>query len=1140
MKGDRIAVSVTSEENPAHEEEENVLSLNWHLFSIKELEDALETSEIKHYLLKDNPRSSQGLSDGEAARRLERDGKNVLTGQREPSPFIQYLKKYLDPLMIVLNICAVCSFVIYALQPSVIVNLYLGVAVVVVVVISATLSYVQEGRSRAVMAQFVKLMSRKCTVLRQGRESVIDASELVSGDIVFLKAGDAVPADVRLFFVNEMKVENSALTGESLPVSCQELADDEKTPLFESSNIAWSSTNVVEGEGFGVVFACGNESRIGTISSLTDKTGRVESTLQKEIKRFVYVLTIFAMAQAIIFYIIALARKKDPLQSFVYCFIVIMIANVPEGLPTTVMSLLTIIAKRLAENNVNVKRLQNVETLGSCTVIASDKTGTITQNKMSVSQVWVDLQCITAEYAKSEMPASTMVNTLAEHVKMPVAAEEHLSSLDVLQGIRYHSSPNAVAATAPASSPAPIGEEGNKSKEKERQPSSSGSEAVFKLVRTFANLELVATLCNRARFEDERQLGDKEATELMGMQNAPVGRSRKYEKQGLGLMNKIKEDSKREIIGDASDKALFRFISSRQSIELLRYQYRVILEVPFSSAKKYALVVVAPLGSNKRFLLMKGAPEVVLERCKFYQLHGVSHAVNSEFLQAFDVAYASFARDGERVLGFAMMEIVDSFDEANEKSVDNYTTEKATGDDMKKDLPDKELNVADLAVTGYTFLGVISLVDPPKPKVARAVEEVRSAGVKVVMVTGDHPLTAVAIANQVGIMKHPLRSAMALEMGCKEEDVDEQHVLSVVVTGRELLKFNDEDWKRVLSKEEIVFARTTPEQKLAIVEHLQAMGHIVAVTGDGVNDAPALKKADIGVAMGINGSDVARGAGTIILMDDDFSSIVVGIREGRLLFDNIMNTIAYTLTHLWPEVMPTLLNIALDLPLAMGSLPVLGIDCGTELAPAISLAYEKAEDDVMRRKPRDSKKDRLVTLRLMSYSYAQCGVVEFLVAWLGFMLVFHRNNVPAKDLLWSAPYWTSTSDDFHLSNGVILTADEQVAILGQAQILYWFLVVLGQVFHVFFVRTRTQTIFKHGLFNNMVLNYGVLVEISLIIIECFVPVVHDTVMGFNYNIYKPLWALFLLVWACLFVLIESTKWIARNKKPLFLYKVVGY
>ncbi|ETO18591.1 P-type ATPase [Reticulomyxa filosa] len=718
-----------------------------------------------------------------------------------------------------------------------------------------------------------------------------------------------------------------------------------------------------------------------------------------------------------------------------------MVANVPEGLPTTVVSLLTIIAKRLAEKNVNVKRLQNVETLGSCTVIASDKTGTITQNNMSVSQLWMDLQCFTADYARAEMPSSTMINTLAEYVRMPFLMETQVSSVDVLQGVRGQSSPNVILAASQDAA--------TYAKDQEKHVSfTSDSEAVMRLVRTFANLELVAAICNRAR-------GD----EIDANATYPCGKKSKIRKARAEIDGKIKQDSQRKVLGDASDKALFRFVSNRQSVELLRYQYRILFEIPFSSSKKFALVVVQPLGSQRKFILMKGAPEIVLEKCKHFQLHGASHVINSEFLQAFDVAYASFARDGERVLGFAMLEMADSFAEEKEKTEDSSVA------DAEEKKPETGLNAANLPMTGYTFLGMISLVDPPKPKVATAVEEVRNAGVKVIMVTGDHPLTAVAIANQVGIMKHPLRSAMALEMGCKEEEIDEKDVLAVVVTGRELNSFKEEDWTRVLSKEEIVFARTTPEQKLAIVEHLQAMGHVVAVTGDGVNDAPALKKADIGVAMGINGSDVARSAGAIILMDDDFSSIVVGIREGRLLFDNIMNTIAYTLTHLLPEVMPTVLNIVFDLPLAMGSVPVLAIDCGTELAPAIALAYEKAESDVMLRKPRDSKKDRLVTLRLMAYSYAVCGIVEFLVGWLGFMLVFKYHDIPMKDLIWSATdYWATDSNDYHLSNGKVLSASQQVEILNQGQAMYWFLIVSAQFFHVFFVRTRNQSVFTRGLF----------------------------------------------------------------------------
>jgi len=295
------------------------------------------------------------------------------------------------------------------------------------------------------------------------------------------------------------------------------------------------------------------------------------------------------------------------------------------------------------------------------------------------------------------------------------------------------------------------------------------------------------------------------------------------------------------------------------------------------------------------------------------------------------------------------------------------------------------------------------------------------------------------------------------------------------------------------------------------------------------------------VAMGINGSDVARSAGDIVLMDDDFSSIVLGIKEGRVLFDNIMKTTAYTLTHLWPEVMPVLLNIAFDVPLAMSSLPVLGIDTGTELAPAIALAYEKAEGDVMHRKPRDVKKDRLASWRLLSYSYAQLGFIEFLVAWLGYILVFKHHNVPIGDLAWSATkYWTSTSDPFKLSNGIILSADEQMKILGQAQAIYWFLVVSCQMMHVYLVRTRTQSVLEHGVFGNMILNYGLLVEVCVCGLILFVPTLSSGVMQFNNNIPTELWFLFLLGWGVLFIYIEGFKWMKRHNRGGRFFEMLGY
>jgi sodium/potassium-transporting ATPase subunit alpha len=513
---------------------------------------------------------------------------------------------------------------------------------------------------------------------------------------------------------------------------------------------------------------------------------------------------------------------------------------------------------------------------------------------------------------------------------------------------------------------------------------------------------------------------------------------------------------------------------------------------------------------------MKGAPEIVLTRCNRYHCKGLTKEIDNDFTEGFNTAYRLFANSGERVLGFAMLELIDA--------------------------PKHNLQINDVATSGYEFVGLMSMIDPPKPKVKEAVAECRGAGVRVIMVTGDHPLTAKAIATEVGILTQPTREDIITEMKDDEnenDDLDDTLINAIVVTGKELDTFTADDWTRVLSKQEIVFSRTSPEHKLKIVEQLQAMGHVVAVTGDGVNDAPALKKADIGVAMGISGSDVARAAGDIVIMDDDFSSIVLGIKEGRVLFDNLKKATAYTITHLWPEVIPVLINIAFDVPLAMNSLNVLTIDCGTELAPAISLAYEYPEDDVMKHPPRDNKRDRLASWKLLSYAYTQAGIIETLTAFLGFLLVFKKNNVPLSNLPFSSSYWTSTSNDYVLSNGKILTAAEQVIIIQQATALYWFLVVACQIGHLFFVRTRTQPILKHGLFRNMVANYGVLVEITLLIIFIFVPGV-DSVLQYNYNVPVGIWLTFLVGWAALGILNEGVKYTIRNKKSEFIAKYFGY
>jgi magnesium-transporting ATPase (P-type) len=396
---------------------------------------------------------------------------------------------------------------------------------------------------------------------------------------------------------------------------------------------------------------------------------------------------------------------------------------------------------------------------------------------------------------------------------------------------------------------------------------------------TLEQLELIAVICSKTRFGDERSLTAQEARQLeqvealksmdpaMTLRRAKVqyptlmgqmdqgltlnsGRSKMFQ----NLASVMLDDATRPVVGDASETALFNFVKMRNSIELLRYHHQKVYDVPFNSRNKYALTVSKPVGlahesPDKRTLMMKGAPEVVLKRCTHFMRRGEVLPIDARFTVEFQEAYERFGNLGQRVLGFASLDLPP--EQFGAKFDDQYASN-----------PDA------VPTSGLVFVGLVSLVDPPKESVPQAVLDCHTAGIKVIMVTGDHPLTAAAIARQVNIFQQGLftRQELATLKQCALEEVDEEEVDCVVVTGPELDAFTEVDWTRTLNKQNIVFARTTPQQKLFIVDHLQKMGHVVAATGDGVNDSPALKKADIGVAMGINGSDVARDAAAVILM----------------------------------------------------------------------------------------------------------------------------------------------------------------------------------------------------------------------------------------------------------------------------------
>ena len=476
-----------------------------------------------------------------------RDGPNELTPPPEESELIKYLSKYLDPFMILLWGAGILSFIAYGVDSSVIDNLWVAIVLMAATFVSSTFTYVQEGRASAVMKSFKNLLPRYAHVIRDGRLQEVLARDLVVGDVVIVGTGDQVPADIRVIYQQEMKVEKSSLTGESLPVQVGTRANpDDK--IEEAANIVFNTTKCTEGECVGIVFATGDRTLIGRIASLASSTTQELTPIQKEVKLFVVRLAIFAFILGIIFLIIGFARGRSWIDAVINSFIIVIIACVPEGLPLTVVSCLTITAKRMAKRNVYVKQLRSVETLGSTTVIASDKTGTLTQNKMTVKHLWFDFYPVNAD---------TVINDYS-----CLSPHYSFNSIEDI-GRRRH----------------------------------------FSLIHspTLNALEIVAAICNRARFEDERLLSDAEVDvretyqQVHGFRALKANRWRTPAKElGTRHFKSISEDETRSVIGDGSDMALFNFMRQRQQIEVLRFHNRIVFELPFNSRNKFALCIVAP------------------------------------------------------------------------------------------------------------------------------------------------------------------------------------------------------------------------------------------------------------------------------------------------------------------------------------------------------------------------------------------------------------------------------------------------------------------------------------------------------------------------------------------------------------------
>ncbi|KAK1330298.1 hypothetical protein QTO34_010486 [Cnephaeus nilssonii] len=986
---------------------------NDHQLSVAELEQKYQTSATK------------GLSASLAAELLLRDGPNALRPPKGTPEYVKFARQLAGGLQCLMWVAAAICLIAFGIQASegdltTDDNLYLAVALIAVVVVTGCFGYYQEFKSTNIIASFKNLVPQQATVIRDGDKFQINADQLVVGDLVEMKGGDRVPADIRILQAQGCKVDNSSLTGESEPQTRSPECTHE-SPL-ETRNIAFFSTMCLEGTAQGLVVNTGDRTIIGRIASLASGVENEKTPIAIEIEHFVDIIAGLAILFGATFFVVAMCIGYTFLRAMVF-FMAIVVAYVPEGLLATVTVCLSLTAKRLASKNCVVKNLEAVETLGSTSVICSDKTGTLTQNRMTVSHLWFD---------------------------------NHIHSADTTE-------------------------------DQSGQTFDQSSETWRALCR-------VLTLCNRAAFKS-------------GQDAVPV--------------------PKRIVIGDASETALLKFSELTLGNAMgYRERFPKVCEIPFNSTNKFQVgarpgrpppalptgvsttsgaaqrpglaaaslsgSLLAPSEAQLRLqlhpperlsihtledprdprhvLVMKGAPERVLERCSSILIKGQELPLDEQWREAFQTAYLSLGGLGERVLGFCQL----------------YLSEK--------DYPPGyafDVEAMNFPTSGLCFAGLVSMIDPPRATVPDAVLKCRTAGIRVIMVTGDHPITAKAIAASVGIISEGSETVedIAARLRVPVDQVNRKDARACVINGMQLKDMDPSELVEVLrTHPEMVFARTSPQQKLVIVESCQRLGAIVAVTGDGVNDSPALKKADIGVAMGIAGSDAAKNAADMILLDDNFASIVTGVEQGRLIFDNLKKSIAYTLTKNIPELTPYLIYITVSVPLPLGCITILFIELCTDIFPSVSLAYEKAESDIMHLRPRNPKRDRLVNEPLAAYSYFQIGAIQSFAGFTDYFTAMAQEGWFPLLCVGLRPQWENHHlQDLQDSYGQEWTFGQRLYQQYTCYTVFFISIEMCQIADVLIRKTRRLSTFQQGFFRNKILVLAIVFQVCIGCFLCYCP-----------------------------------------------------
>ncbi len=733
-------------------------------------------------VIKNMSSSSEGLTDNEASLRLEKNGPNKLKEGKKKTMIGRFIDQFKNIMIIILLVASVVSGIVAKIEGD---SLTDAIIILVVVFLNAIMGVMQESKAEKAIDSLKTMSLPFIKVRRNGIVKSIKTEDLVVGDIVLLEAGDFVPADMRITLNNSLRVEEAALTGESLPIDKKIDTLEGEIALADRKNMLYSGSSVVYGRGEGIVTATGMDTELGKIATILTDSKEELTPLQKKMNEISKALSIIVVIIGLLMVIVGVARNNPLLEVFMLA-VSLAVAAIPEGLPAAITIILSIGVQKMAKENSIVRKLSSVEALGSTEVICSDKTGTLTQNKMTVKEI-----CLGVQTKK------------LEDIELAEAKSEDMATL--MHGM---------------------------------------------------------LLCNDTKY------GEKEG----------------------------------ELLGDPTETALVA-AAHKYDIEKSRYDIRHERkgEIPFDSDRKMMSTINEYKGAFRMYT--KGAIESILARCTHAVIDGkivdMTDDVKTQILEKNN----EMSTKALRVLAFA------------------YKDLKAIPNDLVSDKVEKSL----------TYVGLVGMIDPPRPEAKDAVTKCFEAGMTPVMITGDNKETAVAIATELGIMKKGL----------------------LAITGAELDKMSDEEFEKKIDKIR-VYARVSPENKLRIVKTWKKLGKTVAMTGDGVNDAPALKNADIGVGMGITGTEVSKSVSSMVITDDNFATIVVAIKEGRRIYNNIQNVIAYLLASNLAEVIiiffGTLFGHNIMLPLQL-----LWINLITDTIPAITLGFEKAEKGVMKEKPRSAK-----------------------------------------------------------------------------------------------------------------------------------------------------------------------------------------